>query len=94
MRERGDGLTLPVPSGLELNDPDEAPDELEGGLESAPGSTDDDDAYIREPVSGLLDPDLTVGSDPGRPLVFYQLDWPGERLRVTRERDGRLRLTF
>ena len=50
--------------------------------------------YIRNPVSGLLDPDLTVGDDPARPLVFYQLDWPGESLRATRQASRRVPTTL
>lgn len=45
----------------------------EGALLEAPGSSDDDKAYIHDIHSGDMDPDPSVLTDPNRVLVFYQL---------------------
>ena len=47
----------------------------EGGNPQLPGSGDDDKAYILllNPTSPFTDPDPTVLTDNGRPLVFYEL---------------------
>jgi|GEM_PF-1363484 len=67
--------TPPYPS-LETIGPNHAFNASEGsdGLQpSAPGTADDDKGYLRNVTSGTLDPDPTILTDNGRPLVFYEL---------------------
>jgi len=67
--------TPPYPS-LEAIGPNHAfnPGEGTDGFQpSAPGSADDDKGYLRNVTTGTLDPDATVLTDNGRPLVFYEL---------------------
>ena len=60
----------------------------EGAGTTANGSSDDDDFYVASLDAGAYDPDTSVASDGARPLVFYQLDLPGDALRVTKEKDA------
>ncbi len=70
-----DVATPPYPS-LDTLGPNHAFNAGEGsdGLQpEAPSSADDDKGYLRNVTSGTLDPDGTVLTDDGRPLVFYEL---------------------
>ncbi|MEJ2420891.1 MAG: Ig-like domain-containing protein [Acidobacteriota bacterium] len=80
-------LTTHSPSLL-IWGPNGVADRGEGALLNGNGSSDDDDFYIASIDSGLLDPDVPVASDTNRPLVFYQLDTPGNTLRLTKVKDS------
>ncbi|MGB9598766.1 MAG: hypothetical protein ACPLZH_02905, partial [Minisyncoccales bacterium] len=54
----------------------------EGALQQANGSSDDDDFYLRDVHSPVIDPDPTVVTDDSRPLVFYELIDNGENNRT------------
>jgi hypothetical protein len=45
----------------------------EGALQQFPGSSDDDKAYLHAVEDGDMDPDPSVLTDHGRPLVCYEL---------------------
>jgi hypothetical protein len=61
---------------------------------SYPCTNDDDKAYVRDIHSGDTDTDLTVLTDNGRPLVFYELlDNNAKTLYLTKS-DGRIVFTF
>ena len=74
------------PAAIFVKDPGDpsldgfGPDKLaqlgEGAAQEANGSSDDDDFYAFEVPSGYVDPDATVLTDEGRPVVFYQLSCP------------------
>ena len=52
-----------------------------------------DDIDLDFDWNGLSDPDTTALEDATRPLILYQLDAPGNALRIVR-RDGRVRIEF
>lgn len=66
--------TSPYPS-LETIGPNHVFNQTEGSLPqpAAPGTADDDKAYVRNIHSGDLEPEPAVLTDNGRPLVFYEL---------------------
>jgi len=63
---------LPGPT-LDPYGPDGVPQIGEGILTQGSGSSDDDDFYMRQIVSGTVDPDPTVLTDYSRVLVLYEL---------------------
>ncbi|NMB99029.1 MAG: hypothetical protein GYA35_01990, partial [Thermoanaerobaculaceae bacterium] len=54
----------------------------EGALLEGNGSSDDDDFYLRDVHSPVIDTDPTVLTDSSRPLVFYELIDNGENDRT------------
>jgi hypothetical protein len=70
------------------------PDELEGGMISAPGSGDDDDHYLYRVINSFVDAaDAGVLTDAGRPLVFYELSCSSCTLYLTKD-SGFIRFTY
>jgi hypothetical protein len=70
------------------------PDELEGGMISAPGSGDDDDHYLYRVINSFVDAaDAGVLADAGRPLVFYELSCSTCTLYLTKDA-GFIRFTY
>lgn len=66
--------TPPYPS-LETLGPNHVFNSSEGASPqpSASGTADDDKAYLYNVTTGSVDPDPTILTDNGRPLVFYEL---------------------
>ncbi|HPR63144.1 MAG TPA: hypothetical protein PK014_02890 [Thermoanaerobaculia bacterium] len=65
--------THPADPALDPSGANMVADEGEGSMMEANGSEDDDDFYAADITSPYVDPDPTVLTDNGRPLVFYEL---------------------
>jgi uncharacterized repeat protein (TIGR01451 family) len=83
----------PATTSLDGVGVDLIPTEGEGAARPAPGSSDDDDFYIRTVTTTVLDPDVTVLGDDSRKLVFYELTC--DACVITAEkRNGRVAITW
>lgn len=80
-------------ASLDERGADDCAQEGEGALEPLNGSSDDDDFYVANVLSGAIDAD-SGPRDPTRPLVFYEVTAPGDTLRVSRDASGRIVIAY